>query len=103
MLVAGPPCLPCGKMGNRNLFADYRTHVAWHIMAVIGHCAATQAGFGCFVLENVTGMLGGPRRLAEEFFEEAAPRSRDSGARRVAWSHGMELRVHQLDAKDVGL
>ena len=76
MLVAGPPCPPFSKIGNRNMFADDRTHVLWHTIAVICHCAATQAGFGCFVLENVTGMLDVPGGLRQNPMGKG-PGSRD--------------------------
>jgi len=103
LLVAGPPCPPFSRSGKHQGFEDDRSHVFFHIMAVIGHCATTQPEFSCFVIENVAGMLdvpGGKQKhpcrkppldcVVDELYERLG---------RSEWV----VQVHQLDAKDFGL
>ena len=108
LLVAGPPCPPFSRSGKHQGFEDDRSHVFFHIIAVIGHCATTQPGFSCFVLENVAGMMdipGGRHKQMKQGFE---PRRRpidcvvDELYKHLGRSEWM-VRVHKLDAKDFGL
>ena len=103
LLVAGPPCPPFSRSGKHQAFLDDRSHVFFHIIAVIGHCATTQPGFSCFVLENVAGMMDVPggkhkhpcrKRPIDCVVEELY--------KRLGRSEWM-VRVHKLDAKDFGL
>ena len=105
LLVAGPPCPPFSRVGTHQGFEDDRTHVFFHIIAVIGHCAATQPGFSGFVLENVAGMMdvhGGKkkhpcRKRPIDFVVHEL--HKHLGLRAKEW----KVQVHQLDAKDFGL
>ena len=103
LLVAGPPCPPFSHAGKRNMFEDERSHVFFHIIAVIGHCAATQPGFSCFVLENVAGMLDVPGGKKNNPYERwPIDHVVDELFMLLGRSEWL-VRVHKLDAKDFGL
>ena len=90
ILVAGPPCPLFSRTGKRNMFEDDRSHVFFHIIAVIGHCAAKQSGFSCFVLENVAGMLEVPGGKQKNPRNKKAHRSRGRRAVQAAEAVGVE-------------
>ena len=103
LLVAGPPCPPFSRSGKHKRFEDDRSHVFFHIIAVIGHCASTQDSFSGFVLENVVGMMDVPggrlkhpcrKRPIDDVVDELYEK-----LGRSLWKIG----VHKLDAKDFGL
>ena len=103
LLVAGPPCPPFSRAGQHKRFEDHRSHVFFHIISVIGHCATTQPDFSCFVLENVTGMLDVPGgRHRHPCRKRPIDDVVDQLYQRLGRSDWM-LRVHKLDAKDFGL
>ena len=103
LLVAGPPCPPFSRSGKHQRFEDDRSHVFFHIMAVIGHCATTQPGFSCFVIENVAGMMDVPGgRHKHPCRKPPLDCVVDELYKRLGRSEWM-VRVHKLDAKDFGL
>ena len=103
LLVAGPPCPPFSRTGKHKRFEDDRTHVFFHIIAVIGHCATTQKNFSCFVLENVAGMMDVPGgRLRHPCRKSPIDDVVEELYQKLGRSEWM-LRVHKLDTKDFGL
>ena len=56
IIVAGPPCPPWSRLGNKGSFGDERSTVFWRVVDIVIH-QANRGFLGLFVLENVENIV----------------------------------------------
>ena len=69
LLVAGPPCPPFSRMGQRgDPWADPRAKVLLRIMKWVVHLS--RSGLRCFILENVVGIQKAIHKRLQKFISQ---------------------------------